>query len=58
MLSITIALFVLLAPFAPTCGSVQAPLGGNDLLVDLGYQLNLGQRVVVRDFLCELYSWP
>lgn len=48
MLAVAIAFFAVLAPFIPTHGAPTAPADGNDLFVDLGYQLNSGQRVVVR----------
>lgn len=44
MLAIAIALVAVLAPFLPIYAS------SKDLSVDLGYQINLGQRVVVRVF--------
>lgn len=44
MLAIAIALVAVLAPFLPTYAS------SKNLSVDLGYQINLGQRVVVRVF--------
>lgn len=48
MLAVAFALFAILAPFILTDGAPTAPADGSDLLVDLGYQLNLGERVVVR----------
>lgn len=48
MLAVAIAVFAVLASFIPSYGAPTAPADGSDLFVDLGYQLNLGQRVVVR----------
>ena len=50
MLAIAIALLSVLAPFLPAYASIHARAGVNDLSVDLGYQINLGQRVVVGVF--------
>ena len=51
MLAVAIVFLAVLAPFVPSKRAVNAPTGGNDLSVDLGYQLNLGQSVLVR-YMC------
>jgi len=55
MLAVAIAFFAVLAPLIPTSGALNAPADCNDLFVDLGYQLNLGQSVVVRYIYYKLH---
>lgn len=47
MLAFFIAFFALLMPFVTTNGARNASIGVDDYVVDLGYQLNRGQAVVV-----------
>ena len=48
MLAIRVALFALLAPFVAVGGTPTASTVEDKYIVDLGYQLNHGQTVVVR----------
>lgn len=47
VLGFIIALFALYTPLVTPWGAPNASTGGNDYAVDLGYQLNQGEAVVV-----------
>ena len=50
MLAVTVALFTLLTPFVTPEGAPDIFTGPDDYSVDLGYQLNRGEAVLVKVF--------